>query len=363
MQNKIAARAEIISFLIALFILIIANIFVCLSDVRRESKSKTIDGLASWWAAKAYFAESKPPDIVVLGSSQLSQILGADAYVYDKVVDMTGDHRSRVLEQDFHMLLNKNWRVFVAAISGAMISDQLAIAHALFSKEYKPKLVAITFSPRDFIDNRFPSATSTEGFAFFSRYIDPISLRNDLTEIRTENYGIRQAHNYDFENRSSLNIGEPFERICPGEIIFCSGDDYLFKNNIEEYKQRYKNPMSLQLTTQMNYLDSLLKYLAQQHILAIAYNSPISAANRKLLPDKFWKYYDKQISEICSKNGADYISADRVVLPFEDNEFIDGIHLNLAGGLRWSRPLAVYMANKFHRITFPELLVRVKYLK
>ena len=299
MQNKITAKIEIISFLLALLILTFANILIYLSDVRRESKA--IDGLASWWLAKAYFAESKPPDIVVLGSSQLWPVLGADAYVFDRVVDITGDHRSRVLEHDIRALLNKNWRVFIGALPGAMISDQLVTSRALFSKKYKPKLVAITFSPRDFIDNYFPSATSTEAFVFFSRYTDPNSLRNDLDKIRTEKYGVKQTHNGAFKNRSSFTLSEPFEHIYPGEIISCSGDDYAFKNNIEEYKQRYKNPMSSQLTTQIDAFDSLLKYLAEQHIQAVAFNSPISAANRKLLPNDFWKYYNDRISESCKK--------------------------------------------------------------
>ena len=138
MQNKITAKIEIISFLLALLILTFANILIYLSDVRRESKA--IDGLASWWLAKAYFAESKPPDIVVLGSSQLWPVLGADAYVFDRVVDITGDHRSRVLEHDIRALLNKNWRVFIGALPGAMISDQLVTSRHCFRRNINPSL-------------------------------------------------------------------------------------------------------------------------------------------------------------------------------------------------------------------------------
>lgn len=82
------------------------------------------------------------------------------------------------------------------------------------------------------------------------------------------------------------------------------------------------------------------------------------------MPNDFWKYYNDRISESCKKNGADFISADRVVLPFEENERFDDIHLNLAGGLRWSRVLAVYTANKFMLgRTYQELLAHDKDLK
>ena len=318
--------------------------------------STDVDGVASWWLAKAYFAQSKPPDIVVLGSSQLWPILGVDADMYNKPVDITGDHRSRVLEYDTLALLNRNWRVFVGALPGAMISDQLVIARALFSKEYKPKLVAITFSPREFIDKRFPSIASTEAFAFFSKYNNPMSLRKSLYKARTERFKVKPNYDYDFEIASSLGLGVPFERIGPGENIICPGEHYSYTNNIEEYRQRYSNPLSPQFFRQMDCFNSLLEYLASQHIKVVAFNQPVSAANKNLLPSSFWKYYDEHISESCKKYGVDYISAERVVLPFEDDELIDGTHLNLDGGHRWSRVLAVYMANKFHWRTYQELL-------
>jgi hypothetical protein len=361
MQNRMMPRIEIVSCLFALSVLLFANILIYLSDVHRESKIS--DGLASWWLTKAYFAEPEPPDIVLLGSSQLGPIIGADVSVYKKPVDITGDHRSRVLEQDLYGLLGKHWRVFIGALPEAMISDQLAISRALFSKEYKPQLVAVTFSPRDFIDDCFPSATATEAYTFFSKYTDPMLLRNNLDKARTKKNTLKQTSDYGSENKPSLFLGEPFERISPGEIVIRADDDYVHEDNTEEYKLRYKNPMSSQFDMQLNYFATLLKYLAAQHIQVVAFNFPISAANRKLLPDKFWKYYYERIDEVCRKNGAHFISADRVVLPFKENEFIDGVHLDLVGGHRWSKTVAVFIANKYGPKTYQQLLTREKYLK
>jgi hypothetical protein len=124
-QSKAAVQIGIISSIVVIFIMISANTLLSLSKARKEPN--IIDGLASWWLAKAYFAEANPPDIVVLGGSQLASVLGADAYVYDRVIDITDDHRSYVLEHDLHALLNKHLSVFVAALPEAMISDQLVI--------------------------------------------------------------------------------------------------------------------------------------------------------------------------------------------------------------------------------------------
>ncbi len=60
-----------------------------------------------------------------------------------------------------------------------MISDQLIISRALFSKKYSPKVAVISFSPRDFIDNAHLAITSTEPFSFFSKYTD-LGLDLDL---------------------------------------------------------------------------------------------------------------------------------------------------------------------------------------
>ncbi len=69
-----------------------------LSNWNRE---RTItDNLASWWLAKAYFAAPQPPDVVILGSSQTDGLRGADAYSFDRLVDVTDNHRSYVIERD-----------------------------------------------------------------------------------------------------------------------------------------------------------------------------------------------------------------------------------------------------------------------
>ncbi len=305
---------------------------------------------------------------MVLGSSQLGALQGADAYVLDRRIDITGDHRSYVLEGDLLGFLNKRWRVLVGGLPGMMISDQLVIGKALFSKEYKPKLVAICFSPRDFIDDTCSSPIRTEPYVFFSKYAHLESdktffptefdashaqlilpLRDCFRELCPETYTINAARN------QLLGMASPFERIRPGEIVITSGSGYFRCNNNHQYKRRYEKPFSPRLKLNLRCLDALLSYLAQNDIKAVAFGLPLSTEHKKLLPKIFWDFYNQQISKICRKNGADWIDINSEVKGFGDEEFIDGVHLNLIGGHRLASTLALYIANKFHWRTFAEL--------
>ena len=344
---------------------------VCDNHISSSSKwdreRKKTDGLASWWFAKAYFAEPTRPDIVILGGSQLVAIQGADAYCYDRTIDLTGDHRSYTIERDLKRLLQKNWRVLIGSLPGAMVSDQLLISRALFSGQYKPEAVLVTFSPRDFIDNTCTSPCNTEAFSFFSRYaklgsylklfsVDHASkllrddhfipLRGVLQEARLNNYNFVPRSKDYFESVSPLALGEPFERICPGEITMNSGDGYFFDDNTNEYQSRYKSPCSPQSEIQLSYFDALLTYLAQRHIKVFAVDMPLTDANRKLLPDKFWSYYHNRIYEMCQSHGAtclDLCTSD----DFDTKtDFCDTAHLNLLGGTKLAKYLAKTIAGK-----------------
>ncbi len=353
MSNKLGTKLATISAAGALLFLIFANGLVCFSDICRESKN--IDGWTSWWLAKAYFTEKSPPDIVVLGNSQLGALLGADAYVYDRKVDITGNHRSYVLEYDFKQLLNKTWKVFVAAVPGAMISDQLVISRALFKNNYQPRLVAITICPRDFIDKCFPSVNSTESSLFFSDYGEIGSLSGNLGQILQRKYKIRSAYNTDIDQENPLLLSNPFEKLYPGKIVIRSGEGYFFEDNTNEYRLRYSNPFSQQFYTQLSSFDSLLKYLAQQHIKVVVFGLPLTSINRQILPKKFWQLYSENIITTCKKYDADWIDIDNDFKAFSDSQFLDGVHLNLPGGERLASTIALFAANKFHWRTFAQL--------
>ena len=114
---------------------------------------------------------------------------------------------------------------------------------------------------------------------------------------------------------------------------------------------------------QLSAFTSLLAYLKHLDIKVVVFNLPITVSNKQLLPPSFWTVYHDRIGNICKMNNADYISLDKVVLPFQDNEFIDSVHLNLVGGYRLSKSIAVFAANKLGPFTFQELIARDRRLK
>lgn len=334
-----------------------------ISDFSKKHACHVIDGISSWWLAKSYFAESKTPEIVILGDSQLWPVLGADACVYKKPVDVVMQHRSLVLEHDFQVLTKKNYHVFLGVTPKALISDQAAICHALFSDKQKPLLVALTISPLNFVDAESVAQDSTEASVFFSKYKNPGLLQKYLEQLRSIEYKRTKKYDYDSPFKSAFGFGEPFERLAPGENIICGFENYPCEDHASEYKKRYAKPLTTKFYSQMDCLKHLITWLVAKHIKVIVFSNPISASHRALLPEKLLKYYDTGISDICARTGADYINAERIVLPFNADECFDDVHLNLSGGLRWSRPLAVYSANKLKRGSFQQLVALTKYLK
>jgi len=335
-----------------------------------EKQLNAVGKVTSWWLAKAYFAESQPPEIVVLGTSQVGSLLNADAYVYDRRVDITGDHRSYTIEHDLKLLLHKDWRTLVLGFPGAMISDQLIMSHALFSKKHHPKLVVLTISPRDFIDNMYHSPTSSEVFAFFSKSInfEPemqsiftpqfkslidihsfIPLRTVGRDILClEDYNVSSRNNDCMIPAPARSIAMPFERVIPRQCEIGSGDLYFYRDNTQDYRRRYKCPYSQQLNLQLSCLDLLFKYLAEQGISVSVVEMPLTNYNHILLPETFWSFYKTKIKETCRKYEVDYWDTESIWDDFSSLEFCDSVHLNLHGGLKVTRPVVLATAYKFH---------------
>jgi hypothetical protein len=205
-------------------------------------------------------------------------------------------------------------------------------SQSIFSIQFKPKLVVLTLSPRNFIDTNCPLNNSDQPFKSF--------------------LGSNQYTN----NFSPLTWDNPYQPIAPGTLVINASDGYVSQDNLEEYRRRYKNPSLEQFSNQMHNLDILMSYLADNKIKIVVFDLPLASANRKLLPASFWQSYNLRISQLCKKYGANRINIDEDIKAFKDNEFIDGIHLNLPGGLRLTTTIALYTANQFHLKTFEQLV-------
>ncbi len=387
LNKKVRASSALSAFIAALIIfsivILILNMLVYpihatvpLTLLASDKELDLIGKPGSWWLAKAYFSKPTPPEVVIFGSSQLGAMQGADAYVYHKTIDYTGDHRSYVIEHNFQELLNLNWRVLVAALPGAMMSDRLIISRSLFSASPRPMLVIVTCSPRDFIDKRCPSPTSTEPFAFFFSHI-VLSSKEEHVLFANNGFEWRkilclllpvrefleskypEVYKYFYEpsskNSDQKKFAKPFERIRRGEVLMTPNDGFISYNNINDYRIRYRDPFSSQFQMQMGCFDALLAYLSQMNIKVLVIDMPLTNDNRKLLPASFWQTYTDQIIKTCRKYGAEFLDINNDWKAFGDEDFIDSVHLNPPGGLKLTRPISLFGANALHLHSFEQL--------
>ena len=171
-----------------------------------------------------------------------------------------------------------------------------------------------------------------------------LRLDNWTSDLSPQTSGLKTA-----------KIAMPFARIVPGEVTIDSNSWFFFSDNTRDYQKRYKNIYTSQFQEQLEYLDTLLSLLREQKIKVVVFIMPLTPSNRKLLPDSFWSYFIQKISTMCQKHDADWLDIDADWRAFTKEDFVDGVHLNLPGGLKLTRPIALFGAKKIGNVKFDEL--------
>jgi hypothetical protein len=357
------------TFLFAALAFLALN-FAFLIDGTRLAKEKQADKLVnhdkklgSWWLAKAYVDRKKCPEIVLLGSSQMGAFQFADAQFFKRTVDYTGDRSADYLAYELKKKLGIKADAFVAAMPGALISDDFLIVRALCEGDPSPKLFILGISPRDLIDNNCPSVMGTEPFEYFShaaRLDDCIDLycpkfwdkanwtlkqTAQLPDLRgsAEEFAFA-AHQFFAPEKGAKamrDIGQAplFQKIEPGQLVLKPDENPVFTDNTDEYAGRYKNPFPTGLNKQLVFLAKLLNYAKERGIRVMVVGMPLTAQNQALLPDKFWNFYRHQIASISLETGAHWI--DLASCPtFQHGDYSDCVHLNGFGGMKLCEVIA-----------------------
>src|SRR5215469_1826845 len=144
-----------------------------------ENATAPLYGSMPWWTVKGYLDEGAVPDVALLGSSQMNAAAwSADVSTMHQALDCVLHRRVVSLE---HLLNNRSAHnhyitVVNCAVQGAMASDYYMLARTLFRDDRQPKAVVVGVSPRDFIDNKLPAASSTETFRLLAQFVDAGSL-------------------------------------------------------------------------------------------------------------------------------------------------------------------------------------------
>ena len=346
------------------------------SSIQNSDLSDPMYGTWTWWMARGFVAD-EPAPIAVLGSSQMNApAWAADATLLQRGVDCLLHRQILTLGQEIERCLGAERRLAVAncAVQGGMASDYYMIERCLLRDERCPRLVVIGVSPRDFIDNKLPCASSTEVFRYFSRFVDPGELAalaytdplgrlfgwlewnlNELP-LRRLNAVVQSRlsdGNGELQNRRGINrpnnellsaIYNDQQKVRVGQLVVPANMSPVFVDNSCEYTGRYRNPSPPSLPIQYAFFDQLLADLHDKGIAVLVVGMPTTKRNRTLLPAAFWTSYENRLQQMCSAKGASFVDLSGSV-DFLQADYVDTVHLNDKGGRKLFVKIAELIAS------------------
>lgn len=329
-----------------------------IAEVKRQSKEEQAKKIAprhswGWWLSKLYQDEAKAPDVVVFGSSLLgSAHVSVDASYLIQLLDVLTHRHLRFLEKQISDRAGHSVSVFSLGSPGEMISDYYAISKTLIfdpiqnksSVLKKPKLVIATIAPRDFVDNTLPYPAATDHYQFFSNYSELSQMDREAypdlfarigSEI--ERLPIKRLSRKTVTPYAELARADAAETgklsIKPGDCLVPAGAVPKQADNTKEYEERFKNPFSANYNAEMHFFDVWLAEMKKNNIPVMVVCMPTTAANRNLLPARFWQDFRARVSAACKENNADWYDLSDCII-FQQSDYLDTVHLNAYGALR-----------------------------
>jgi hypothetical protein len=264
------------------------------------------------------------------------------------------------------------------AAPGQVVSDAYLTLKEGLNEGLKPRLVIYGIAPRDFIDSTMQSPFDTECYRYVSRLIsakelEPL-LRSDVvsTLFRSISSALplsRQALDLQMEfsktltswGDRALNNGlsvqamplekrmtilssyEPLDMV-PGfihaEVAHREDIVRQYRDNLDDYKARYRKPSSRFYDGQLGCLSKLIDLCESNGIDLIVVNMPIRKCNVDLLDSGVYTRYLSDVSKLVSSSKrAKYRDLCDFSL-FEKQDYRDSVHLNGFGGIKFSNQLA-----------------------
>ncbi len=331
---------------------------------------------AIWWATNDFRANAQRPDVMLMGSSLMMLALhGGDATYLNFPQNVALHHRCSYLE---HMLTKKARTpvsTFAFAQAGQMPSDAYVLASTLFHGEKKPKTVVYGIAPRDFVDNTIRDPASTETFRYIERIGDlskiSLSARSAVLDqaewaagrlsflyqrrpefVYLQNHYARQLLKQvcGTKDLEFIRTPIPLRRLALLELpedgaandvmtMPHGAQAITYTDNLPEYRRRYRTFKPKTFSTQLSYLERLLKYCSSEGIEVVLVNMPLTPDNVQLMPNGIYNLYMSSINKLAVQNGA-------TVLDFQDPTnfpkefFLDSCHLNGLGGKHFFEVLA-----------------------
>lgn len=322
----------------------------------------------SWWSTQNFLREDPPPNVILLGSSlMMNPIWQNEANFLQKSVDIVKDRRVRYLEDGLKSILpdEKNVKCFNLALPGAMISDDYMVVRSLLAGPRRPRLLIMGLSPRDFTDNGFYCAASSDHYQYLSRLTDS----RDLVELAMPQLWQRWRYYvnsvfYLTGKRSDLQvcgsekareIMQPYlassvmarsrltrDDTVAGNAIYkteIQSGVYLAHPNVPDYyneipaamMQRYAGANAERQENQRQWFEKLLHLCKDEGIQPFIVIMPQTPMAISFFPPGVYDQTRQMIAETASRYNFPCID-----LPFESqfnaNDFTDMCHMDGSGG-------------------------------
>lgn len=367
-----------VAFFVALATFVVANLVLAkYSDLYHPTIEKAVYKWSdkdarvkpwTWWLARKWMEQKQAPDVVLFGSSQMGSAMAAsDAKHLFEVVDALTHRRAATLETDLSNKFGKPITAFSLASPGAMCSDAYMASTALFRNDFKPRIVVIGISPRDFIDSTMPYPAATEPFKFYSQFVNTGNLtqycyhgpmawlqfaseslparkfgtyiQSDLTPAPEPNITTNKAA--DTALAAIMGGGEAL----PGKWLVPAVIPPMWADNTKEYKLRFRNPNAPVYVAEKAFFKKFLTEMQAKNIQVLVVGMPSLPMNRALLPNSFWDEFRGNIAKECQLHDATWLdlTADN---RFTKEDFLDTVHLDASGGEKLFAAIAAAIHTK-----------------
>ena len=372
--------------LLSSFILLALLFFIALDlTARCTFKYWPIDHFNSpnrswiWWAAQDFRAQKERPQIVLMGSSLMVMALhGGDATYLQIPQNNVLHHRSLLFEKLLDSVFHKRYSTFAFAIAGQMVSDAYSICSCCLDDPRKPDFIIYGIAPRDFMDNTLPNPASTETFKYLSRVSDLSKIamrarpsiwdrfdywvggvsflyahRADLLYLQHHYARVIFSHLHFMADLDLANTPIALRKIAMMELpeddatneVFTgpykATDKYL--DNSSEYRSRYRQFNHKLFEEQRSYLSDMMNICDKRHMKLIVVNMPVTAGNVNLMPPGFYEQYLRTVTTMSFGHGDTFLDLNNPSV-FTDDCFMDSVHLNGKGGVKFFEKLVSALA-------------------
>jgi hypothetical protein len=293
----------------------------------------------------------KRPAVVLLGSSLMMYPFWAmDREKHAQIGDIFHHHESLVLEDALKSHGRNNTGVYSFAIFGQMVSDAYIYVNEYLKGDRAPEYLVYGIAPRDFSDFDLPAPMATLTFKrlvsmsnfaqYASLYLPGFQEKADFLLGHTcFFYGRRWKLQHEVTKGidkvySFLHLKDKGAVAAPEDsagFMMAGREDVRWNNSFNEYRRRYRDIESKDLSVQYGFLKRLLDVCAQRHIKVVLVNMPLTDLNRGLFQGDFYLRYRGQIAAIADRPGVKLVDLGDSQ-EFEHGDFWDTTHLNHGGG-------------------------------